>query len=283
MKRLFCLLLSLTLLFPAVGAVATSLPRIVDRAELLTEDEADRLEDKARTLTDTYQMDVVILTVHSLDGKSSEEFADDYFDEKGYGISDQYSGILLLLSMEYRDWAISTSGEAIFALTDGNTQQVFSEIAEYLSQDRYYDAFDAYLDALEPYLYAYAQGAPLDDPLNGHDGPGTFIPGTHEDTVYHTRKDASWYGKRIGIGLVIGLVCALIVLLVMRAQMNTAKAQRSASSYVTGGSPQITRRQDIFLYSQVRKVKKQETDSGGGSSVHRSSSGRSHGGGHGKF
>ena len=51
------------------------------------------------------------------------------------------------------------------------------------------------------------------------------------------------------------------------------------------GSWKLTQHRDLFLYSNVSKVRKQDPpkNSGGGSSVHRSTSGRSHGGGGGKF
>ena len=76
--------------------------------------------------------------------------------------------------------------------------------------------------------------------------------------------------------------------MIMRGQMNTAKAQHGASSYMLKNTYKVGMQQDIFLYSQLRKVRKSENSSAGGhggsgSSVHHSSSGRSHGGGHGKF
>ena len=58
--------------------------------------------------------DVIVVTVASLDGKTAESYADDYFDFNGYGLGQDRDGILLLLSMEDRDWAISTHGFALF-------------------------------------------------------------------------------------------------------------------------------------------------------------------------
>ena len=287
MKRKFALILCVFIvtLFP-VHAWA-SLPRIVDHADLLTPDEEAYLENIASQLADTYQMDVIIVTVDSLDGKSSESYADDYFDDNGYGIGSDYSGVLFLLSMEYRDWAISTCGKTIYALTDYGIQQVFSATAGYLSEDRYFEAFEVYLDALEPYFSAYADGSPIDGNPGDYDGPGTFIPGTAEDIIYYDEpyvRGFGWYIKKFLIALLVGVVSAAIVLVIMRSKMNTARSQRDAARYVNGGSAQITKHQDIFLYSRVQKTRKQQSSSsGGGSSVHRSSGGRSHGGGHGKF
>lgn len=95
------------------------------------------MEEKAQALADAYRIDVVIVTVWSLDGKSSEAYADDFFDGNGYGYGQGNSGVLLLLAMEYRDWAISTCGDGIYALTDYGIESVFSQIAGSLSEDAY--------------------------------------------------------------------------------------------------------------------------------------------------
>ena len=287
MKKFLALILSLFVLIPLPVYASTSLPRIIDHADLLTTDEEVYLEEKAQRLSAAYAMDVVILTVDSLGGTNSEEYADDYFDENGYGIGDDYSGVLFLLSMEYRDWAISTCGEAIYALTDYSVQQVFYETAEYLSENRYFEAFNAYLDALEPYFSAYRRGKPIDGNIGNYDGPGVFIPGTADDIIYYdeqVQRNFGWYLKKFLLSLLIGVIMAGIALLIMRSKMNTAKAQRDAGSYVSDGAAKIIGHRDIFLYSNVKKTRKEQSNSsGGGSSVHMSSGGRSHGGGHGKF
>lgn len=97
-KRILLLLLCFSLLLPVTVHAAN--PKVIDDADLLTNQETDLLESSAQSLADTYQMDVVILTVDSLGGKTSEAYADDYFDYNGYGIGDDFSGILLLVSID---------------------------------------------------------------------------------------------------------------------------------------------------------------------------------------
>lgn len=284
MKRIILLFLCLVLLLSTSLPVLASEQKIIDHAGLLDESEIEELELQARHLSTQYGMDIVIVTVPGLEGKSSESYADDFYDENGYGLDSDNSGILLLLSMEYRDWAISTCGKAIYAFTDYGIQSIFSEMSNSLSQDQYYLAFSKYLDALIPYLEAYAQGRPIDGNSSNYEGPGIYIPGTQDSVVhYEPIRDMKWYLQRVGISFIVGAVVSCIVLLILRSQMNTTKAQKNATSYMLSDSYRIELQQDIFLYSQIRKVRKSENSSGGGSSVHRSSSGRSHGGGHGKF
>lgn len=293
MKKIIPILLCLLLILSMTIAASAASPKIVDDAGLLTESQVQALEEKARQLTEKYEMDVVIVTVWSLDGKTSTAYADDYFDYNGYGIGEDYSGVLFLLSMEYRDWAISTCGETIYALTDYGIESLFSAVSGYLADDEYYEAFDAYLDELPAYFDAYREGDPIDGYIGGYDGPGTYEPGPQDDIYYYDYgPGAGDIIKMILIGLVIGAVAGGLTIFVMSRQMNTARSQSGAKSYMVGGTYELRQRQDIFLYSRVSKVRKADNSNnssrggrggGGGSSVHRSSSGRSHGGGRGKF
>lgn len=287
------LCIALVLVLP-MGALAAP-PKIVDDADLLTYDEEAKLEQKAQQIVNEYHMDVVIVTVDDLDGKTSEAYADDYFDYNGYGIGPNYSGVLLLISMAERDWAISTCGDAIYALTDYGIQSLFESFASDLSAGYYYDAFDTFLDELPDYFDALANGDPVDGTPGDYDGPGSYIPGTSEDVVYYPDRpihiSASEILFKILIALLIGAVVGGIVVLIMRGTMKTAKKQSGADNYLLQNSFDLRSRQDFFLYSQTSRVARSQNNGGGaggsrgggGSSVHHSSSGRSHGGGHGKF
>ena len=276
MRRFVVLILCLSVFVGIYSPVSARAAKIVDDAGLLAEKEESALDERARELAEKYDIDVVIVTLQTLNEKNCEAYADDYYDENGYGIGSDYSGVLLLLSMEYRDWAISTTGKAISALPDSSIQSVFSDISPFLSENAYYLAFNRYMDALEACFEAYVSGVPIEESTYNSGEVGVT-----EETPIRLKQ----YAKRIGFAFLIGIVAALVSLLIMRSKMNTVKPQTGAQSYIKSGTYSLEKQQDIFLYSQVRKVRRSETtaSSGSGSSVHRSSSGRSHGGGHGKF
>ncbi len=287
MKRAWMIPLLLLFLLGLTPCAYAMTPRVVDEAGLLTGEEARDLEIRTGEISEKYGMDVVILTVSSLDGWDSEAYADDYYDSHGYGLGTESSGVLLLLSMEYRDWAISTCGEAVYALTDYGIQDVFSQISRYLADDEYYDAFDAYLEALEVYFDAYAQGNPIDGWTPEYEGPGTYLPGTREDVVYPPEKVPIL--RFLLVGLAAGAAAAGITVAVLAGQMKTARPQPGAQDYLQPGTDRLYDQQTIFLHSHVSRTPKPEANSGGGShggggsSIHHSSGGSSHGGGHGKF
>lgn len=272
-KKLICLLLCFVLLpMCVVHAVNDpSLPRVVDEAGILSDSEIASLSETIGDITDQYQMDVVIVTVSSLGYKSAQDYADDYYDEMGYGSGSDYSGVLLLISMEDRQWWISTCGDGIYAITDYGVQALFSEMKPYLSADRFYEAFAAYLDVLPQYFEAFSDGDPIDSNTGIYNGSDSYSPGKVEE------KSLFEY---FFVSLLIGVVVAVIAILIMGYSMNSKRAQHGAGDYLKHGSFRIKIHRDMFLYSSVSKTPRPK-DSGSG--THRSSSGRSHGGGGGRF
>ena len=285
MKKLISILLALLILAGLCVIAAASgseAPSVVDNAGVLTPEEIANLTEKADALRYTYEMDVAILVVTDLGGKSAQDFTDDYYDYNGYGIGDEYSGMMLMIATESRDWWISTCGEGIYVLTDYGIESIFSEFSGYLSGNNYYQAFVTYLDCLPEYFDAYNSGNPIDGYSGGYTGPGSYTPGDADDTIYY-EEDTTFGLFELGFCFLIGCAVSGIVVLIMSACMNTKRPKNSAKEYLNKSSYHLYAHSDMFLYSNVSKVRKQESSSSGGSSVHSSSSGRSHGGGGGKF
>ena len=277
-RKVLCFILSALMMLSLALTVsaAENQWRIVDNAELLDPAEESALEVKAQLLRETYDMDVIILTVNTLNGKTPQAYADDYYDEQGYGCGEEKSGVLLLLSMEERDWYISTSGEAIYALTDYGIQCIGEEMVTFLGMS-YEAGFSSFLNSLPEYFDAYKSGVPIDGYA---DYSGDYYHGDREEIIYYEEE----FTPSIMLSAILGAIIAGISLVIMRYSMNSKRPQHSAAGYMKENSFHMHQRQDLFLYSNVTKVRRQEdTPSGGGSSVHRSSGGKRHGGGGGKF
>lgn len=248
---LFALLLSLPLKAGAAGS-----PLVVDEAGLLTAAQVRELTAASERISSEYGMDAVILTVTSLEGKSPRAFADDYYDSHGYG----YDGLLLLIAIQDRDWHISTSGKAINVFTDYGLEKLGDAIVPSFSEGDFYEGFDLFLSKSAQYMESYERGEAVDVPKRS-------------------------LGSVLLVSALIGLAAAGVTVGVMCAGMNTKRRQQDALAYMIPDSYSLPVRQDIFLYSNVTKVKRPENNSSGkgGSTVHTSSSGRSHGGHGGKF
>jgi uncharacterized protein len=202
-------------------------------------------------------MDVVIVTVNSLGGKSPMEFADDYYDDNGY----RADGILLLVAMDSRDYLVLPSGYGVTAFTDAGIVYISDRFFDVLHAGNYMNAFRTYAELCDDFITEAKSGKPYDD---GHMPRGDFP-----------------LGQNLLISLLIGFVIAFIATAVMRARLKSVRSKSDAADYVKQGSFRVTNASDVYLYRRVTKRARPKDN--GGSSTHRSSSGRSHGGGGGKF
>ncbi len=246
------------------------LPRLVDEAELLSKSEAEKLLATLDEISERRQLDIVVVTNNSLGEKNVTQYADDFFDYNGYGFGENHDGILLLLSMDTREWAISTCGSGIDIFTDRGQEYMTDEFLPYISDGEYYDGFNRFAELCDEFAGEYADSGKAYDYGN--------MP----------KQPFGWVKAIIG-SLPIGLVAGLIVALVLCSQLNSVKPQNLADEYAKKGSLKLTEKNDLYLYHTItRTARPKDTDSSsggssGGSSSHSSSSGSSHGGSHGHF
>ncbi len=236
------------------GHAGASGTHLVDSAGVLSSSESDKLMSKLDKISSSHNVDVVIVAVDSLDGKTAQAYADDYYDYNGYS----NDGILYLMSKGDRKWAISTKGTCIRAFTDAGQAYITDNITEYLSDGDYYSAFDKFADYTDDYLTQYEKGKPYDS----GNLPKEPFKGLKNGLI------------SILAGLGVGFGHASI----LKADTKTVKKARNATGYLTGSN--ITGANEIFLYSEFHKIERSE---GSGSSTHISSSGSTHGGSSGSF
>lgn len=103
---------------PASAWAETSDRRVYDQAGLWNQEEISRLESRIRELREQMKMDVVLVTTSDALGKTSRDYADDFYDQGGFGTRKDYSGVLYLIDLDNRELYISTSGAMIRFLTD---------------------------------------------------------------------------------------------------------------------------------------------------------------------
>lgn len=242
------------------------LPRLVDDADLLSDSEEGKLLATLDEISERQNCDVVVVTVDTIGDNTATEFADDFYDYNGYGAGKNRDGILLLISMADRDWAISTCGYGITAFTDAGQAYMVEQFKPALSDGDYYEAFDEYAALCDDFLTQAKNGKPYD---NGN------LP-----------KEFPYVGLIICIGASIGV--AFLVVNGMKNKLKSVRTKTDADAYVRQGSMRIAQNRDIFLYRTVNRTKRAtESNSGSshssGSSTHSSSSGTTHGGSSGKF
>ena len=244
--------------------ILNELTRVVDMADLLDNSEEAALLSMLDEISIRQELDVVVVTVNTLDGKTPMDYADDFYDYNGYGFGENRDGVLLLVSMEDRDRWISTSGYGITVFTDAGIEYISEKFLPDLSDGNYADAFTTYAEHCDEFITQARTGEPYD--------------------TNNLPKEPFNVFTSLLISLAVGILVSLIVTGKMKGKLKTVRMQPAAEEYVRKGSMLVTESSDLFLYSHVdRRAKSKDNDSGGGSSTHTSSSGSSHGGGGGKF
>lgn len=240
------------------------LPRLIDQADLLTDSEEDALLTQLNEISERQQCDVAVVTVLSLEGKTSSAYADDFYDYNGYGMGNNDDGILLLISMQDRDWAITTHGFAITAFTDQGQKYMVDRFKNDLSKGNYSDAFEEFATLCDQFITQAKTGEPYD---SGN------LPDKFLNIIV------------VVIVLLIGFASSSLIMLPMKKKLKNVHRQESATDYIKAGSVNITQASEHFLYHTISKTRRNNNSGSGssGSSIHVSSSGRSHGGSSGKF
>ncbi len=260
----------------AVSVISVSaqgdLPRLVDEADLLTDSEESELSDLLDEISERQQVDVVVVAVNSMDGATAMDYADDFYDYNGYGLGSGRDGILLLISMEERDWCMTTRGYGITAFTDAGQEYMSEQFVSDLSLGDYAAAFTNFANLCDDFITEAKAGTPYD--------------------IDHLPDESFSLVGGLVLSFGIAFIISLIATGIMKGQLNSVSSQSAANNYIKQGSMQLTKKSDLFLYKKVNRVRKQENNSSssssgsshsGGSRTHTSSSGATHGGSSGKF
>ncbi len=255
------LFLVLFLMVPAPVKAEKEL--VVDQAELFDEVQEQEIREKAGEMSESWKQDYVVVTVREATRKTSEEYADDYYDSHDYS----ENGALFLIDLYNNNVWISTSGSMIRFLTDDRIQSVIDAGYGNLKIQQYGDGILQMLDQTERYMNA---GIP--------DGQYNYNPETGEVSRYYS---ITWVEALVALGLALGGVIIFVVSLHSSYKL---KKQQYFYPFQKLGGVRLEQKEDQFINETVTKrtISSSNSSGGGGggrSSVHTSSSGSSHGGG----
>ena len=192
MRKLFVVtLLVLSLLLgtlPAFG-LDTEL-KVYDYADLLTGDEENALMERAREIAQMHRFDVVVVTTEDTGGKTYIDYADDFYDQNGFGYGKNADGILFLMDMESGMPWITYRGKAIQIL---DVDDVLDAILDPYFDGNYYEAANAMMDRVSYSLsgevrQAYAD---IDTSLKVYDDADLFTEEEERELRKWAQKIAS--------------------------------------------------------------------------------------------
>ena len=249
-----CICLTLTLTCFSAEFVN---PAVIDNAGYLDETELAELSALFEEIRHKYDFDVAVYTEDIMYGDDAMSTADDIFDYNGYGAGENDDGIMLYICSSSRKYHITTHADGLRIFNDNGIKYLMNNIEPCLSEDNYYLAIKQFALLSDELLGIAANGEPF-----------------NEDPDASTQVIII-----LGCGLILPLVLAFTMTNAKLAKMKTAVANNYAANYIKPGSKDLKVSRDIFLYSNVIKTEKPKSDT----TSHKSSSGRTHGGGGGSF
>lgn len=216
---------------------------VFDEADLLSDSEEAALSQKLADISHTYNAQILVCTVASMNGGDIDAYLEFLYDEMEFGYGERHDGVLLLVCMDPREYRILSNGFAGVAIDTGDIGKMGDVFVSDLSNGNYAVAFNKFAEQCAYYLDGHINGFPFN------------------------------FGKNLLISLVIGIIAGFIVAFILKGQLKSVRQQKKANVYIKADSMQITASRDLFLYREVSRT--QKASSGSSSS----GSSRSTGGG----
>lgn len=239
------LLLTIALCVPAAAADGT-MDYVIDLADLLTYEEWEALEDRAEAISEENGCGVYIVTVEDYTEYgtgSAYDVTTQIFNsaENDFGYGAEKDGIMLLLSMAERDYALFVHGSgAEYAFNAEGQAMLENHFLPNFAEDDWVGGFRGYLDGCAEYLALAAAGEPVQE------SPVT------------------------GVLMAIGISCllSLLICLALKSKMKTVHRKAEAQTYVAGGLQMRDRYERFTHTTETRRRIQTEShsESGGGGS-----------------
>lgn len=257
--------------------------RVYDMAGLFSDTEIADFEQTISEYRQDMKMDVVVVTTEDSEGKSTRQYADDFFEAGGFGYGDSLDGVLFLIDMDNRELTLSVSGETIRLLTDARIESILDDVYEGAASGDYVSSAEFFLEDVAAYHKKGIQANQYN-----------YDTETGKISVHRSIR---WYEALLALvipGIVAWSACAGVI-----SQYSMKKEHRLSANHLMAYRAdcqfQYHDQQDNLTNKFVtsRIIPRNHTGGGGmgmgggsgsgRSSTHRSGSGRSFGGGSRKF
>lgn len=219
---------------------------IFDVSDLLTYEEWEKLESRARDISKRQHCGIYFALVDDYTDYGEGgvyEVTYQLYHGSQLGFGANRDGIIVLLSMEERDYAMFVYGEyAEYAFDDFGQEKLEERFHDDFGDNDWYGGISDYLDACDVFLTNADEGKPI--------------------------RSSHWPLVIVAVGiscLIAGGICFLL----LRSMMSVHQ-KKEADVYLTGGGLHLTQQYDQYTHStetrrKIEKSSSRNSESGGGS------------------
>ena len=219
-------------------------PYVYDIPELLSFEEWEELETKAEMISLSHDCNVYLLFLDDYyeysDYTDVYDAAADIYHSMNFGAGENRDGIMVLLSMDERDYAMFVYGKnAKRAFNKYGQEQLESEFLGYFTENDWYNGAVRYLDVCDEYLTLAEEGHPVRRNMVG---------------IYAIVAAAS-------------CVLSLGICVILKMSMKTVYKKAEANEYVAANGLHLTQEYDRYTHTTETRTKiSSDSDSGSTSS-----------------
>lgn len=214
---------------------------VFDISDILSFDEWEELEYRAKALSQLHNCGIYFVLVDDYTEYGNEHVYNatyEFYHNNQLGIGDGRDGIIVLLSMNERDYAMFVYGEyAEYAFNEYGQLMLEEAFLGDFGENDWYSGISHYLDKCDEYL------------INAEDG----------NPVRQSNLSS--------IAIVVGVSCLIsgIVCLVLKRKMKTVYQKVEANEYITSAGLNLTNQYDRYTHTTERRVKIEKKSSSGSS------------------
>lgn len=241
--------------------------KIYDYAEILTDEEEEKIYDLIIDFYNKYQTEVIILTVREsyYSDSKNEEFASDFYDYNDFGIDfAKYDGILIYRNAYEYDpyYDIYTFGDAQLYFNSYRYNQVLDIVYDDLHTGNYFRGFTIFLEH-----------------FNNYYEDGTVMKNYYVDDFGYLQEK---YVPPFMTSAIFSIIVTIIIVIILIKRNKMIVKATNADIYLDMSLINFTKRKDKFINSRTTSYTVSSSSgshSGGGSSSGSSGGGHSSGGG----
>lgn len=220
---------------PAHKAEAAEIKKLIyDDANLLSEEEYDKLNELANKYGAKRETDIIIITSTNSENKDVVDMTEDFYDNQAPGYDKPHgNAAILTLDMRNRDVYLAGFYKAETYLDDERLDKIRNKITPYLTDGNYAAAFEKYIKTSYKYM--------------------DFKPGVNPDNILFN----IWF--QLGAAVAIGGIAVGAM-----AYNSGGRVTVDRRTYEDAQTSGIQDRQDQYIRTTVTKSKIEKSSGGGG-------------------